>query len=393
MNDLIRAKLKGLKKTIEETSRRFLDFDLSKDGAIKFSDCVSSVMKEMNFDSFKQDKIGNVIGVIKGYENKQSLVLVSHIDTNGGEYCKFGVLTALYTGALIKRASLPLTGDLVICCVPRSEGYNFGIKYLFDEYLKEKVKNIKGVMLCEPTDFNIYLGHKGKIEYEIAVRGKINKEFLANRGINMLGSMFPLINELEKVSHTLPKDCELGSSSLTIKDVQYENAVPWEDKKEFKVVVDRIFIPEENPVAILSRAKSIGKAVYNGEQGIEVSTALSKRKIKTYTGFEIVSEKEFKPWKIESHNPLVLGSLETLKENKFKSSLGYWQKLFTEGSYTYGQLGIPTIGFGAGKEEFIGSPLESVLGINELEKAIYGQTLITYKNLGMPTFGWCADEI
>jgi acetylornithine deacetylase/succinyl-diaminopimelate desuccinylase-like protein len=301
---------------------------------------------------------------------------------------KAGIVTSVYAGALLKRSLIPLKGDLIVCCVPRLESYDFGIKYLLEGFLKERIGKIKGVVLCEPTDLNINLGHKGKIEYEIVVKGRIRERILERRGLNALGTMSPLISELEKASHNLPTDSTFGSSSLKIKDVKYNGLNQSEGLKEFKLVIDRTFVPEENPNFILNKAKNIAEAVYKQEPEVVVATALAKSRVMTNTGFEVVSEKEFKPWKMEAYHPFVLASMESLKDNGFKASIGYWQNIVTEGSYTFGQLAIPTIGFGAGSE---GNKRE--LAITELEKAIFGQILIAQRNIGMPTFGWSEDEI
>ncbi|MFA7706266.1 MAG: hypothetical protein WCX91_04110, partial [Candidatus Omnitrophota bacterium] len=345
------------------------------------------------------------IGVIKGYSNKDAVLVVSHIDTKSvnqqkleGIYTgdmsgfKSGVISSIYTGALIKRTLLPLTGDLIICCIPRTEYGGSGVEYLFDNFLKDKAKKIKGVVLCEPTGFNINLGHKGRMEYEIVVKGRLNRNFLENRGINMLGTMFPLINELEKVSKDLPSDLTLGRSDLRIKDVRYSGYQPQDAVSEFRVVVDRVFIPEEAKGYILDKAKTIAKTVYKQEPDITISTLLTKERVKTYTGLELVSEKEFKPWAMESHAPFASESLKALTESGFKSNFGYWKKIVTEGSYTYAKMGIPTIGFGAGSEDF-SSVEKDALTADKVEKAVYGQALIVLRNIGVPTFGWSSDEI
>ena len=230
------------------------------------------------------------------------------------------------------------------------------------------------------------------MEYEIVVKGKLNRNFLENRGMNMLGTMFPLINELEKVSKELPSDFNLGHSGLRIKDVRYNGYQPQDPVSEFRIVVDRAFIPEESESFILNKAKTIAKTVYKQEPDVTVNTLMAKERVRTYTGLEVVSEKEFKPWSMESHQPFALESLKTLTENGFKSNFGYWKKIVTEGSYTYGQLKIPTIGFGAGSED----PMSSVhdpLTVNKVERALQGQALIVLRNIGMPTFGWSSDEI
>jgi len=397
MKEIAKRKMKGLEGSLEVFSKKMADFELKEENAMKFSSMVFSEMKRLDFDEVFKDRAGNLIGVIKGYENKEDLALISHMDAVNfmGESLigfKAGIISSIYAGALLKKMMLPLRGDVIVCCVPRAECCDFGIKYLFDTFLKKRLDKIKGAILCEPTDLNVYLGHKGRMEYEIIVKGKMDRDFLENRGVNMLGTMFPLINELEKVSHNLPVDYSLGSSSLRIKDVSCSGYEEPKESREFKVVVDRTFVPEENQDRILKRAKAIAKDIYKGEAAIAVNTALAKSRIKTYAGLEIVSEKEFKPWRMESNHPFVASSLAVLKENGFNSQAGYWKKIITEGSYTFAKLKIPTIGFGVGKEEMVNSPSAS-LTINELEKGVYGQVLIAHRNIGMPTFGWSEDEI
>jgi acetylornithine deacetylase/succinyl-diaminopimelate desuccinylase-like protein len=313
-------------------------------------------------------------------------------DTGTSYDFKTGIAMALYTGALVSRSLLPLTGNLIISCVPRTETCDYGIKHLFENFIKARSREIKGVLLCEPTGLNLCLGHKGRMEYQIVIKGNVQNTFVEPQGINMLGTMFPLISELEKVSRNLTSDSALGLSTLKIKDVSYSDYHHGKGLKEFKVVVDRTFSPEDDFDSILKRAKSIAMNVYRSNPEVAVETLIAKSRIKTYRGVEMISEKEFNPWKMESHNPFALSSLQVLKENGFNSDMGYWKNIVTEGSYTFGKLRIPTIGFGPGSESsVVHEPWLSVK--DELEKAVYGAGLIIHRNIGMPTFGWSADEI
>lgn len=405
MKELIMSKAKGLMTPLDKFYSKVSDFELNDGSLSGFTDIVSFQMKELGFDMVTRDKAGNIIGVIKGYSDKEPLVMISHtdiitpsqqklenMDGNGVVNFKAGIVSSLYAGALIKRSLLPLGGDLIICCVPRMGACDLGIRYLFDYYLKPRLKKIKGIILSEPTDFNVNLGHKGRMEYEIIVRGRLNRNFLEHRGINMLGAMFPLINELEKASKELPSDFNLGRSGLRIKDIRYGGHDTKDEQSEFRVVVDRVFIPEEAEEFILNKAKTIAKTVYKGEPEIMVNTILAKERVKTYTGLELLSKKEFKPWSMEGHHPFALNSLKGLTEGGIRSDFGFWKKIITEGSYTYGELKIPTVGFGAGSEDDI-TRTGASLSIDKLGRAMVGQALIVHRNIGFPTFGWSSDEI
>jgi acetylornithine deacetylase/succinyl-diaminopimelate desuccinylase-like protein len=405
MKELLMKKTGGMRRPLAEFSRRVTDFNLDGGNLSEFTDKLAAEMLNLGFDKASKDKSGNLVGVIKGYSAGEDMVLVSHLDYATGMQAaprdfiksglikfKAGIISGIYAAALLKRAMLPLSGDLFVCCVPRLECSDFGIKFLFENYLKSRLEKIKGVVLCEPTDFNVCLGHKGRMEYEIVVKGRLNRDFLENRGMNMLGTMFPLIHELEKVSLDLPSDFSLGRSNLRIKDVRYGGYEPKEELNEFRVVVDRVFIPEEESANILNRAKTIARNVYRGDSEVSVSTMVAKERVKTYTGMDLVAVKEFRPWTMESHHPFALGALECLKDARIKSGFGYWKKIFTEGSYTYGGLKIPTIGFGAGSEDDIDSGAEA-LSMDKLERAVFGQALIAQRTIGIPSFGWSSDDV
>ncbi|MFA5008103.1 MAG: hypothetical protein WC546_02660 [Candidatus Omnitrophota bacterium] len=405
MNKIIEEKLPGLKEDLAKFSRQISDFNVTSGNLARFSDAIMAKMQELGLEKIAKDKAGNLVGLIKGKRSKDALAIISHIDIpskeqaqngpmTGSNIIKFktGIISALYCAGLLKRALAPLDSDLIICCVPRMEVSDYSVRYLFENFFKNKIKNIKGVILCEPTDFNLNLGHKGRMEYEIVVRGKLDNSFLGQKGINMLGAMLPLVNELENASKTLPSDYALGQSSLRIKDMRYAGYEPLQNVNEFSIIVDRVFIPEETKQYILNKAKTIAKNVYKGQENISISTCLAKEKIKTDAGLEIISKKEFKPWLMEANNLFVANSLEVLKECGFFASCSYWKNIITEGSYTCGELHIPTIGFGAGKEEDINPKSESI-NIEAIEKAIYGLSVMVERSIGMPAFGWSSDEI
>lgn len=402
MKKLSRKKIGGLSEKFLNFSKKVSDFTLTRDNASGFSALLLGCMKELDFDRVTQDKAGNVIGEISGFAHKKDVVLISHMDLPASTVpldlssrlltFKSGIISSIYAAALVKRTLLPLQGNLMVCCLPRTACYGAGIKHLFEEVLKSRIKKLKGVILCEPTDFNINLGHKGRMEYEIVVKGALDNSFLASHGVNMLGAMFPLIHELENVSRSLPTDYTLGASSLRIKDVSYGSYEHLQKKGEFRVIVDREFVPEETESFILNKANTIAKNIYKSQTGVSVNTTLAKQRFTTHTGLDVVSEKELKPWIMEGGHPFVEEALSALRENGFKSQRGFWKNILTEGSYTHGALGIPTIGFGAGCEAAVGSGNET-LTMTGIEKAALGLQAIVARSIGMPSFGWTSDEI
>jgi hypothetical protein len=400
MNQRLKSKQSGLKHEMVELGRKFYEPDSCKLDLSYLNKTITGAMKALNYDRVMTDEVGNIIGVVGGYTKKEEVVLLCNIDLSSvsrrgnehedaGNY-RMGIIASILAGALLKRSQAAMNGDLTVACVHRMNASDFGIRYLFENYLRGR--NIKGVILAEPTDFHVCIGNKGKLEYEITVTGDLDSTSVRAPGYNMMSAVFPLIHELEEAAKRLPLNHDLGSSCLSIKDVSIGVSAANSSKKELRVLVDRLYIPEESSQSIVARAQTIAQGVFRDKPAANVSTVLTKERVVTASGKELELKNQYEPWKMESHNPFVLGSLEVLRENGIDAGVRFWKKIITDGSYTFGSLGIPTIGYGAGTE---GEDL--VLNRNvlyeDIEKSYLGKAMIAYRAIGFPTFGWNDDEI
>lgn len=386
MNTLMKQKLGGLSESIEEFSAKLNQLQGQGTYAV-LCDLLQKQMKSLRYDQIQEDEAGNVIGMIKGFKDQGDIVLLANMGVEfqndsqaNGEHSdkdKTGLATSIFAGGLIKRSMAPLDGNLIVCCLPQKEPCGHPIKYLFNHFLKGR--NIKGIILCEPTDFNINIGNKGKIEYEILIREKAGKAHF--KTVESTQIKENLISELQHLSSKLPSDHELGKSSLKVSHAEYGSSEVLSGN-EVRVMVDRTFVLEENTQTILKNARKIAQKAYIGDNSALMPKDLEEGDI------QLIESNVYKPWKMESHHPLALHSLEVMQDNDLPVSIGYWQHEITDGSYTYGELGLPTIGYGAGSETDQLKP-----AIEDVEKSIYGTALIVYRHIGMPTFGWDESEI
>lgn len=411
MNTRFLEIITGMRESMQECMGRIEACSLNLDVMNHMADIIQEFMHAYGFDSVRQDGEDNVIGIVNGLKKEDSIVIISKLDflsiqravenyaypsgqVEDGytRYCA-GLVTNMVTGGLIKRAMVPLKGDVIHCFIPKVDGYGYGIKHLFSELLSEYGGRIKGVILVEPTNLNIFLGNKGHCEYEIFVKGRMKMDSMQRQGLSMLGTMFPLVNELEKVSHMLPTNARVGSSRLRIKDIHYTGDSIYDDQKEFNVVVDRLFVPEESEEGILSNALHIANTIYQRDDSnaFEIATSLATKKVRTRNGLEYTTVKEIKPWIMESHHPFVLNALSALRDNKVSVETGYWKELSTYGGYTHTDLQIPTIGIGPGTERSIARNEE--ISLSAISEATMRIGHIIRRIIGMPTFGWSDDEI
>ncbi len=401
MNTILKSKLEGMEREMTEFTGNLRNFNLTEENLPELERLIQIEMQNLNFESVDIDQVGNIIGKVKGFQDNGDIVMIANLDLplllkqnenrNSAavyelfENDKEGIITSLYTGALLMRATAPLRGNVYVCCITRSECCGYGIRHLFNNVLD--IHKIKGIILCEPTDYDVYLGNKGRLEYEIIVHDYIQNNFSIDQISKRYNDETELLNRLNRVSESLPADSQFGRSTLNIKDIMYKSSDVSVNENIVRVNIDRMYVPYENRNTILQNAKSLAESVYKSNSA-NIETSVNEDMITTRSGKQIREIKEYKPWKMEGQHPFVVNTLEVLKENQFTPSIGYWKKIITEGSFTNGELNIPTIGFGAGKGESAKG-----ISVEELKKSIFGKALIIFRQIGMHTFGWDENDI
>ena len=86
------------------------------------------------------------------------------------------------------------------------------------------------VVLGEPTDLDVYRGHRGRLEATITTHGVSAHGAHASRGVNALYKMAPIISDVENLNETLAEDDFLGKGSVIVSFIECTspslNAVP-----------------------------------------------------------------------------------------------------------------------------------------------------------------------
>lgn len=357
--------VKRLKQLTKESQKDLVNFlrDMVRipslsGGEGKIALRVKEEMERAGFDEVFTDGIGNVIGRIGS--GGVRILYDAHMDTVdigdrknwrhdpfGAEYkggiiygrgaCddKAGVASAVYGGKLM--VALGLKGDYTLyitCSVEEESAGGKGIEYLIRE---DRLKP-HFVVLAEPSSLNIIRGHKGKVGLKISMRGKSAHAGTPWRGINAIYRMVPLIQKIERLNSRLPSCLPLGKGTITVTKIDCEkaslNAIP------------------DNCTIYLDRRTNTKES----EQSV-------KRELRTLMGkggkLEIL-QKFFTAWELPQQHPLVVSCIETYKALfKMNPKVLLWP-FCSNGSYTMGEKGIPTIVFGPGEERFAHSADEQV---------------------------------
>jgi acetylornithine deacetylase/succinyl-diaminopimelate desuccinylase-like protein len=163
-------------------------------------------------------------------------------------------------------------------------------------------------------------------------------------GINAVKRMASLIAAIEGL--TLPVDPLLGPAILEVTDIK---SSPYPG---LSVVPDRCRATFDRRLLVVDTADGVRSQVNDLAErlGITVEVSLAHADIATYTG-RTFRHTAFAPaWKAPVDSRLVQVAVSALLDIGQPTKLGHYN-FCTNGSGSAGLLGIPTIGYGPGREE------------------------------------------
>ena len=322
---------------------------------------IEKKMRDIGYDEITVDSMGNVVGRIGDGNN--AIMFDSHIDTvavkDGREWdvppfsgkivdgqlwgrgsvdMKSGAAASIYAGAVAKNVGLDSdTAVYVSCTVMEEDCDGENLKHVFKELdLKPNY-----VVICEPSDNKIALGHKGKAQISIKTHGVSAHGSAPEKGVNAIYEMAEIIQRVERCNEELMKNDNprgtLVMSNISSKSASL-NAVP----SECEAYLDRRMVPGETENAIRREMDGIIK----GKKATwEVGTLIRQ----SWTGMNIQYEPFHLAWKIDENHDLTKKCVAAYRKvfgcdpNEFD----FWD--FSTNAVTPVSMGIPTIGFGPGE--------------------------------------------
>jgi putative selenium metabolism hydrolase len=217
------------------------------------------------------------------------------------------------------------------------------------------------VISTEPTNLNIYRGHRGRMEIEVSFYGVSAHGSAPERGKNAIYMASKAALEIEKLNEGLPNDEFLGKGSITISEFVSGSPSLCAVSDFAKIHLDRrLTWGETKEIAV--------KEIMNIVKDVNAKVEVLYYKEKAYTGLEYGMEKYYPTWKMPEDHPIVQTGVRSFK-NLFdkKPIIDKWT-FSTNGVTINGIYGIPTIGFGPGNEVLAHAPNEKV-PVDDLVKA------------------------
>lgn len=338
-------------------------------------------MQKAGFDEVRMDGLGNVIGRI-GSGNR-ILAFDAHMDTvdlgnredwNYDPLCgtidndhvlgrgtvdqKGGAAAFVTAGRILKE--LTFDKDLTIYFVGsviEEDCDGLCWKYIVEEEgIKPDV-----VVVTEPTNLNIYRGHRGRMEMQVSFYGLSCHGSAPERGENAIYMASKVALEIEKLNERLKDDPFLGKGSVTISEIISKSPSLCAVADYARFHLDRRLTWGETKESAVAEINELIK-------GMKAKVEVLHYDERSFTGLRYGMEKYYPTWVIPEDHVMIKGGVDTFRKLFGKDPVVDKWTFSTNGVTINGLYGIPVIGFGPGNEVLAHAPNENV-PIDHLEKA------------------------
>jgi putative selenium metabolism hydrolase len=338
-----------------------------QEGAV--AERIADEMRAVGFQDVAIDRIGSVVGRMRGgRDGGPTLLFDGHMDTVGvsdrsawkhdpfGAEIENGVMYGLgtcdmkgalaamvYAGKLILASRAPRRGDVVVACVVQEEPCEGLAAHVL---IEEEGIRPDWVVLGEPTSMTIARGQRGRVELLVTAYGRACHASQPDLGENAIYDAARLIFGVELLASNLNQDRFLGPGTLAVTQIESNagsrNAIP--DRCSF--VIDRRLTLGENEGKALAEVQAV-----IARERVRADVQVLEYRSTSFTGYQAVQRATFPAWATDENHMLVLAL-----ERAMRDALGVRARtsqfpFSTDGVYTAGVAGIPTVGLGPGDEK------------------------------------------
>ena len=365
-------------------------------------------LRAIGCDEVWQDSAGNALGRIG--RGPRVILYNAHLDTNevadasewphpplepvvegdtmfglGASDCKGGVAAIVYGAAILSKilrvgevgagsprpsshrggalpggATPPLRFDdfslIVMGATLEEDAEGFALRSLVErDGVRPDV-----VLLAEASDLTLRRGQRGRCEVRVRTEGLAAHASQPHLGESAILKMLPVISALEAMNGHLPVDPIFGAGNQVVTLIEgphTPNSVPsW-----CEVAVDRRLVPGESAESVLA---GIRAAV----EPLGATAHIPIQPVLTHTGLRLDGPSFYPGWLLPESDPLLAAGKATgAALFGAEPGVGVW-RFSTDGTYSAGAAGIPSLGFGPEEEQYVHTALDQV-SLTKLRKA------------------------
>lgn len=328
-------------------------------------------LERLGFDDVWTDEVGNAIGRIRGRGEAPAVMLSCHLDVvdpgdpGAWQYPPYGGVVE--AGCLHGRGAMDIKGplalqtyaaaafiedrppgDVIVAHTVLEERGGWGMAHLMEA---GEVRP-GAVIIGESTAGDICIGHRGRAELLVEIRGLAGHASAPQRACNALEGVGPVLEALRTFTRDrlAAEDPLLGRSTITATDVAARptsrNVIP----DTATIVLDWRVLPHIDADGAVAMLREHLSATAVLPKGLSLEVRYSSEDQRTWTGQER-SRRMFSPgFLLDPDHPVVVAAARAV-EAATRRNPGVRPWTFaTDGGHTCGEHGIPTIGYAPGEE-------------------------------------------
>lgn len=325
-------------------------------------DLIISEMRRLGFDKVWKDENGSAVGLLESGKHGPTLLLDGHCDTvgvaegapwihdaYGGEIedgaiygrgaadMKGALAAMIHAAASVDRSRLK--GDVAVSATVMEES-------LEGASLQTVMKDLAPdfVVIGEASNLNLNRGGRGRAEIHLETIGRPAHSSTPHLGRSAVHDMMRVIRVVESLP--IKEDPILGQTVFALTDIISDpypacSMIP----SRCRVTYDRRLIVGESPSEILGAITGSAEL-----EDVALRVEIPEAEYRAYTGAILRGRKFLPAWVLPESNPFVQTCLDGLRRIGLDPKIGAY-RFCTNAAYSAGVAGVPTVGFGPGREE------------------------------------------
>jgi len=357
--------------------------------------CLQEMCKQAGFDEARVDGLGNLVARVG--HGPRAMAIDAHIDTvdtgdvaqwhlppfsgkivdgqvhgRGSVDQKGGAASMITAGRLLKE--MGYDGDYTVYCtftVMEEDCDGLCWNYLIEK--EELVPEF--AVITEPTNLGIYLGQRGRMEFDLTFGGISAHGSAPERGDNAIYRASEMSLRIRDLNERLAEDPFLGKGSVAVTQIGSDSPSLCAIPDQCAIHLDRRLTWGETQESARAELEAIA------DDKTEIAIPMYDRL--SYKGTNHPQQKYYPTWKIPPDHRIVQASSRAYRALlNDPPRVDKWT-FSTNGVAICGKHGIPCLGFGPGNEVYAHAPNEAI-PIDHLVKAAAFYALLPYMLEGEP---------
>jgi putative selenium metabolism hydrolase len=336
---------------------------------------IRELMERIGYDEIRIDGLGSIIGRIGS--GPKMIAFDAHIDTvyagdlaqwksdpfspkvedgkvwgRGTVDQKGGMASMLGAARLIKEYGLGKELTVLFTGTVMEEDCD-GLCWL--HLIQEEKVRPALVVITEPTNMNIYRGHRGRMEMHVSVKGVSCHGSAPERGDNAIYKASRIALEIERLNERLRSDAFLGKGTVTVTEVVSSSPSLCAVADGARLHLDRRLTAGETRESAIAEVREAA-----AQAGVpDAVVSLLTYSETAYTGKTYPMEKYYPTWTMPLDSPHLRNATASFKSLFNREPVVDKWTFSTNAIAIAGIHGIPCLGLGPGNEIYAHAPNEA----------------------------------